>query len=254
MIISTTTRAMFAVLLCAVLLSGCISMGQGGNATANGTNATGNATGTPGESNASSGAAGGTNGSGAGMNGTGANATNQTVVPEPPKLYERYAAKGFSFEYPINMTIQESKASYGGVFSGTHEFDGQTGEILVLSYVNVTSVYGTNKEAVLKANPTRSASDFLGSDKRLDPVGSFLSNAYETGEISTFSVARDGNVAEAGFKIRFSGSNKSYTGYAMDIYVPERSLLAKVRIIGLDADRATAIRDNFLLSFRMEAQ
>jgi hypothetical protein len=107
---------------------------------------------------------------------------------------------------------------------------------------------------LLKANPTKAASDFLAADKRTDPAGSFLSSAYETGEITTFSVARDGHVAEAEFKIRFGGSNKSYTGYAMDIYVPERSLLAKVRIIGLDADKATAIRDNFLLSFRMEAQ
>ncbi|MCI0503389.1 hypothetical protein L0Y65_01610 [Candidatus Micrarchaeota archaeon] len=181
------------------------------------------------------------------------NDTNQTPPIPPPKLYERYMAKGFSFEYPINMSVQESRGSYGGIFTGTHQFDGQTGEMLVVSFVNTTSVFGPNREAILRNNPTKAASDFLQEDEVSDPAGSFLSSAYDVGELSNFGVARDGFVAEAPFKIRFSEGGKSYTGYAMDIYVPERSLLAKVRIIALDSGKAEDIRDNFLLSLRIES-
>jgi len=235
--------AFIAVLLPLALLLGCISFGERmGNGT---DNASANTTEQPD-------GAGNQTQNQTGMNGT-QNTTNQTAPPEPPKLYERYMARGFSFEYPFNMTTQESRSSYGGIFTGTHEFGGQTGEIVVVSYVNITSVYGKNKEELLKDNPTKTASDFLLQDKESDPAGSFLSSAYDVEEISTFGVARDGFVAEAPFLIRFGGSNKSYTGYAMDIYVPERSLLAKVRIIALDSGKAEAMRDNFLLSFRIEA-
>jgi hypothetical protein len=232
-----------AAILPFVLLLGCISMGEGlGNST-NLTNATNTTEPPP--------AGGNVTQNQSGTNAT-QNATNQTV-PEPPELYERYIAKGFSFEYPINMTIQESRSSYGGIFTGTHEFGGQTGEILVVSYINITSVYGKNKEEILQSNPTKASSDFLIQDKKTDPAGSFLNNAYDVGEITNFGVARDGYVAEAPFLIRFGGSNRTYTGYAMDIYVPERSLLAKVRVIALDSDKAEAMYDNFLLSFRIEA-
>jgi hypothetical protein len=232
-----------AAILPFILLLGCISLGeQMGNST--NTNATNTTEAPPASGNGTQ--------NQSGTNAT-QNATNQTI-PEPPKLYERYVAKGFSFEYPINMTTQESRGSYGGIFTGTHEFDGQTGEIILVSYINITSVYGLNKEEILKSNPTKSASDFLIQDKSADQAGSFLNNAYEVGEIGNFGVARDGYVAEAPFLIRFGGSNKTYTGYALDIYVPERSLLAKVRVIALDSDKAEAMYDNFLLSFRIEAQ
>lgn len=233
--------ALIIAALAFILLSGCISFGERmGNGTGNDS---ANAT-IPPAGNVTENQSGNISG----------NATNQTPPVPPPKLYERYMAKGFSFEYPINMTIQESRSSYGGIFTGTHEFDGQTGEIVIVSYVNVTSVYGVNKEAILKAQPTKAASDFLIADKRSDPAGSLLSGAYEVGEIATFGVARDGHAAESPFKIRFGGSNKTYAGYALDIYVPERSLLAKVRIVALDSAKAKAIRDNFLLSFRIESQ
>ncbi len=182
------------------------------------------------------------------------NGTNETQPPPPPppKLYERYLAKGFSFEYPINMATQESKSYYGGIFTGTHEIGGKTGEILIVSYINTTQVYGANKEALLQDNPTKTASDFLVQDKKDDPAGGLLRQAYYIGNISTYGLARDAYVAEAPFKIRFPGSNVSYSAYALSIYIPERSIHAKVRIVALDPDLAAIMKDNFLLSFRIE--
>jgi hypothetical protein len=182
------------------------------------------------------------------------NGTNETQPPPPPppKLYERYMAKGFNFEYPINMATQESRSAYGGIFTGTHEIGGKTGEILIVSYINTTQVYGANKEGLLQDNPTKAASDFLVQDKKNDPAGGLLQQAYQIGNISTYGLARDAYVAEAPFKIRFGGSNVTYSGYALSIYIPERSIHAKVRIVALNPDLASGMRDNFLLSFRIE--
>lgn len=181
------------------------------------------------------------------------NETNQTQPPASPKTYERYTARGFSFEYPANMTVQSSNGSVSGIFTGTHELQGgQTGEIMIVTYLDTKATYGANKDEIFRDNPTKAASDLLLADKKNDPAGSLLSKAYEVGEISTFSIARDGYGAEVQFKIKFADSNKTYTGYAISIYVPERSLQIRMRVIALDSTKAKEIKDNFLLSFRLE--
>lgn len=221
----------FALLLIPLLLFGCISFGE---RMINDTNQTAE------------------NGSVAVLP---ENATdNQTANQSEPiqKTAERFYFSAFSFEHPANMSVQKSTGSSGGIFTGTHELDGQTGEILVVSYIDTEAVFGANKNEIFRDNPSKAASDFLLEDKKSDSAGSLLSGAYEVGGIKTFTVARDGAVAEAQFRIRFSGGNKSYYGYAMDIYVPERSLHSKVRVVALDSDKAKEIRDNFLLSFRIE--
>jgi hypothetical protein len=187
------------------------------------------------------------------------NATNQTNMtneteppPPPPKVWERFIGKGFSFEYPLNMDVQQSDGTPGGIFSGTHVFDGQTGEIMVVTFTDTLAVYGANKDGAFKTDPTKAASDFLQQDVKSDPAASMLSGAYERGGLTTFGIGRDGSGAQMDFRIRFSGSNKSYAGHAADIYVPERSLLVKARVIALDPQLASDIYQNFLLSFRPE--
>ncbi len=228
------------LLLASMLLLGCISFGErmsnetGSNDTANDT--------APVEGNTTQNLS---------ANDT-MNDTNQSIQPEPPKTTERFVAKGFSFEYPLNMVIQQSNSTQSGVFSGTHNIDGKTGEILLVSYFNTSLVYGGNKEAILQANPTKAASDFLVADKKSDPVGGLLTSAYEVGNITTFGLARDAFAAQAPFRIRFGGSNTSYSGHAISIYIPERSMHVKVRIVALDSNLASTMRDDFLLSFRIE--
>jgi len=88
-------------------------------------------------------------------------------------------------------------------------------------------------------------------DQEDDPA-QLLSDAYEIGNLSTFAIVRDAYVAEVPFKIRFSDTGPTYTGYALDLYAPERSLHVKFRVIALNPQIAEDLRDRFLLSFRLE--
>lgn len=171
------------------------------------------------------------------------NLTNQSPTGE----WVRYTAIGFSFEYPSNMITQQGN----GIFMAQSDLNGTTGGVLVVTYFNTSVVYGENKDNIFKENPTKTASDFLIEDKE-DDEANFLDQAYEVGNASTFSIGRDAYVAEVPFKIRFSGFRSTYTGYALDLYTPERSIHAKVRIIALDPEVAKKIKDRFLLSFRIE--
>lgn len=188
------------------------------------------------------------------MSGTEPPEENDTGIPEPALPIEnRYQANGFSFTYPDGMDVEESRGSASGIFSGSKELvSGQTGEIFIVTYMDTEAVYGLNQDDIFKDDPTKAASDFLQADMEEDQAGGLLSSAYQVGEQSTFAIARDGAVAEVTFKIRFGDSNKSYSGYAMDIYIPERSLHVKMRALALDPQQAESIRDGFLLSFRLE--
>lgn len=170
---------------------------------------------------------------------------NQTVVGSAQ--WERYTAPPFSFEYPANMKTQESR----GIFTGTHDLDGQTAEIVVVVYMDTISVYGLNQDKVFKGNPTKAASDFLLEDMEADPA-QLLSEAYEIGNITTFSIVRDAYVSEIPFRARFSATGPSYQGYALSLYVPERSLHIKFRVVALDSETADDIKDKFISSFRIE--
>ena len=174
------------------------------------------------------------------------NLTNQTEQNQT-KIFERYYTDEFSFEYPANMDLQTSPR----VFAGDHVINGETGEIMVVMFYNISSVYGPNQEKEFMETPSETATDFLYDDIEEDPV-QMLDSAEDVGDITEFAIVRDGYVSEVPFKIRFSETGKRYNGYALSIYVPERSLHIKVRIVALDSKLAENIKDNFILSFRME--
>jgi hypothetical protein len=236
------------LLLLALSLFGCISLGNQMSNTTNNTSATGNSLNSTIQANDTTTIA----------NTTSSNTTNQTATsqanqstPSVPSL-ARYAFGGFSFIYPENMRLQVSNSSHSGIFTGTHVASGQTSEIFIVTHINTRQAYGANKDDIFKANPAKTASDFLIQDRASDPAGAVLSNAYEVGSLSTFSVARDGSVAQQPLKIKFSNSNNTYFGYAINIYIPERSLHVKMRVVALDQAKANEIKDNFILSFRLE--
>lgn len=179
------------------------------------------------------------------------NTTNQTPPPPPPKVYERFNASGFTFDYPINMAIQNTSGAHGGIFSGTHEEGNQTFEIMVVTYVDTVYAYGKNKDDLYKLDPPRAASDFIQQDRNQDGA-SILDHANWTGPITTYSIARDGGAAEVPLKIYFADQSQAYSGYAIDIYMPERSTLIRTRIVALDPGKADAMKQQFLLSFRAD--
>jgi hypothetical protein len=71
------------------------------------------------------------------------------------------------------------------------------------------------------------------------------------GDISTFALSRDAYVAEMPFRVRMN-SGSVYTGYALGLYLPERSVMVDVRILALDQGIADSMEQQFLLGFRLE--
>jgi len=121
---------------------------------------------------------------------------------------------------------------------------------MVVLYFNTSAVYGPNRDKEFRAEPSRATSDFLVMDRINDSAG-ILSSAYYVGEMRTFAILENAFAAEVPFKTKFN-ANKTYQGYAIDLYIPERSIHAKVRIFALDQVRVDAMKQQFLLSLRPE--
>lgn len=171
------------------------------------------------------------------------NTSNQTVAPSH---WPRYNASGFSFEHPANMEVQESS----GIFTGDHQINGQTGELLIVVYYNTVKNYGENRDKEFRENPSLAASELLEDDLEDDPA-QILDDAESYGEVSTFSLSRDAYASEVPISTTFSGSTSKFSGYAISMYAPERSLHLKVRVLARDSAKADDIRDRFISSFRI---
>ncbi len=221
-------RAVLA-LLALILLFGCLNFQRGGNnTTVNQTiNASGNAS----------------------LNQT-ANQTNQSVNQTPPE-FMRYNASGFSFGFPSDMTYQGTNNQFDGTFKAIHGTGNQTFEILIVTFVNTADKYGANRDAQYKLDSTLAASDFLESD-RLDDSAGILDKADWVGNASVYSISRDAGAAEVPIQAKFGSLGTEFTGYAIDVYIPERSVLLRTRILALDQAKAYRIRQEFELSLRPE--
>lgn len=228
-----------ACLVLALLLFGCAAEGGQGN----GTNTTGaaNATDVVNATNA-------TNVTNATNITNATNATNATSAANAS--YATFTTPLFSFRYPPALVVENTSYGYGGVFTGRHQLPQRTGEVLAVAYMNTSYTFGANADEEYQVEPTLAASGFLQKDMRNDSLG-FLNLGAETGNMSTFSIGRDVFIAEVPLTLRFSPATP-YAGYALSLYVPERSLLVKVRILALDPEIAKEMRDQFLLSFRVE--
>lgn len=165
----------------------------------------------------------------------------------PIRQWVRHNASGFSFEHPISMSIQESE----GTFMGTRKLDGQVIRLISVVYVNTVKAYGENKAEELGETPSTAASDLLYADMKDDPAD-ILDQAHGLGNVSTYSISRGVYAAEVPFKLDYAYPDVAYTGYALNLFVPERSLHVKARLIAKDPSIAKEMRDNFLLSFRID--
>ncbi|MBN1170479.1 hypothetical protein JXA56_05625 [Candidatus Micrarchaeota archaeon] len=173
----------------------------------------------------------------------------ETNVSTPPPVVEKpklahFTTLEFAFQYPPDMEVQESK----GHFSGIKIINNQPAEMLEVVYLNTVTEYGPNKNRILNENPSKGASDLLREDVLNDSMG-YL-NGAELGQITTFSIQRDAYSAEVPFKTTLNGTK--YAGYALSLFIPERSLHLKLRILATDPARAKQIRDDFVFSFRLE--
>lgn len=161
--------------------------------------------------------------------------------------WAKHNASGFSFDYPSNMDVQASQ----GIFAADHMIDGQTGEIFIVVYYNTVKNYGENRDRILKENPSLAASELLEEDLEADPA-QVLDKAETVGEVTTYSIARDGYASEVPITVRFEDSMSVFRGYAISVFVPERSLHIKVRVLAKDQSKADDIRKRFISSFRIE--
>jgi hypothetical protein len=173
-------------------------------------------------------------------------AQNQTV----PKIWEKYSGARFSFDYPANMNLTEDRNGPNGAIVGQHNLPERTAETLAVAYTDTKLTYGLNRDGEFRSHPSTTPSDLLLEDIKNDTMGFFM-KASEIGSPSTFSIGREIYGAELPFKLVLN-SGTTYTGYAITLYVPERSLVVDVRILALDPDIARNIEQQFLLSFRIE--
>ena len=174
----------------------------------------------------------------------------ENITKEEPVIEDntiRHFAGEFSFKYPDNMETEATET----FFRGTHNFEGQTYEVLIVSHLDTKNAYGVNADESFKVNPIHAVTDFLEEDIEDDP-NEILQHATEYGDVSTYFIVRNAAVAEVPFKLRFPSSQVSYNGYAIDIYIPERSQHVKARILGIDQKKADQIKEDFLLTFRVE--
>lgn len=215
--------------LCALLISGC-------SGPESSQNVSGNASGLNGTENVS-------------VNATGNQTSNSTAsAPSALPSWPMYNSSKFSFAYPPDMNMSETRSGENGIITGEHMISTGTGELLAVMYVDVNYTYGENRDAELRANPTSAASDFLAAAQANDSMG-FLDKADYIGNITTFSLGRDSYVAYAPFTITTDLGTK-YTGRALSAYIPERSLLVDVRILALDPDKADLMKEEFVYTLR----
>lgn len=170
---------------------------------------------------------------------------NETEEIPPPPQWERYNATYFSFDYPASMEAKGGAAD----FIATRDVNGMNMETMVVAYLDTVETYGENKDKIFKERPSQAASELLYADIK-DDFLVLLSDAETVGNVSTYSIARDAHAAEVPFTIK--QDSFTYSGYAIDLYIPEKSVHAKIRMISFYPEKAKAMRDQFLLSFRIE--
>jgi len=169
--------------------------------------------------------------------------------------WSRYS--GFvSFEFPSNMSISHKLDEYAGGM-GTASVSGQDNNssnktLFTLIFINTTA---SGSDSKYRADPQKTVHAFLSSDSLSDPA-MMLSNAKDKSGIT--DISGSGNVPEGAyaseivFSVQLLGSDGSpvkYSGYAIDLYYPEKSALYRFRVISMDGERATEIRDKFMESF-----
>jgi len=161
-----------------------------------------------------------------------------------------------SFEFPSNMSISHKLEEYAGG-TGTASVSGQGNDssnktIFTLIFLNTTA---SGSDSTYRADPQKTVHSFLSSDSLSDPA-MMLSNAKDKSEIA--DIAGSGNVpdgayvSEIVFSVKLLGSDGSpvkYSGYAINLYYPERSALYRFRVISMDGGKATEIKDKFIGSF-----
>lgn len=161
-----------------------------------------------------------------------------------------------SFEFPARMEVSHNLESYD-LGRGTASVSGQdtgnstpdTGNrtpttLFALGYSNTTQFGQFNG-----AEPEKTVKDALAKDSLSDPMG-MLNNAED---VSTISSYRSGSayISELVFSLEVLGpeGDSKLSGYAIDLYFPEKSALYRYRVLSEDANLSTEMKERFMESF-----
>ncbi len=168
------------------------------------------------------------------------------VSPTNSSEWSVYSGIGISFEFPSHMTLTQNLQSYN-LGKGTASVAGESsGSALLLMVYTNSTIYG-----VSNVNGSDAAFAFLENDRFSDAAG-MLNKATNTGEVSNYSLSSGAAFAsEIPFSMEvLTSAGKSYfDGYAIDIFIPAKSALYRVRILAADKNDALKIKERFVQSF-----
>ncbi len=164
------------------------------------------------------------------------NKTENVTVKEPPSP-QRFTTVDYTFLYPNDMVLQDSEN-----FFALNMLPDKVGESFTLESSSVASLYGPNKEKLFLEDSGEAPVEILGDFTEGKNV-TFI-------EYSTFSIDRSTHGAQVTYTKRQDGF--LYNGYLMSLYVPEKSLIINIDIYGIDPRKVRDIRQEFILSFRLE--
>ncbi|MFH1785232.1 MAG: hypothetical protein ABH842_02285 [Candidatus Micrarchaeota archaeon] len=166
-----------------------------------------------------------------------------------PSVWSHYSNEIFSFDHPGNIVTTSQPGTLSGVHYLPSPYSYQPAESINLVYINTTEEYGENQDEIFKDNPTKFATDFLLDDIELDSMNTLL-RADRIDSPTQFTVAQKYYVAESYFEL--TDFNTTYAGYAMSIYIPEKSIHVNIRVLALDSQIAFNIKEAILRSLRLE--
>ena len=163
--------------------------------------------------------------------------------------FSKYTGIGTSFEFPSEMQLTQNINEYEfgrGAASVNGIKNSPNKTLLTLIYSN-TAVYGSQ---IPGGDPQTTANHFLATDSLSDPAG-MLSNAQD---VSGISNSTQGNyyISELTFSMDLMGTNGTpvkYSGYAINLYNPDKSVLYRLRILCEEGTYSTIVKEKFLETF-----
>lgn len=166
-----------------------------------------------------------------------------------PQVWAHYSNDVFSFDHPGDLVTTSEPGNFSAIHYLPYPYSYQLAESINLVYVNTEEEYGYNQNEIFKLNPTKFATDSLLDDIELDSMKTLL-RAENIKQPTQFTVAQKYYVAESSFEL--SDFNTTYTGYALSVYIPERSVHLNFRIVALDQQVSFNIKEGILRSLRLE--
>ncbi len=167
---------------------------------------------------------------------------NQTpALPAQSPQWDHFSGSGMSFDYPHGMAVNVSNATMPQSSSVLIQSSDAAKGAIIIDFVNVTKAVSGNEDPASLVSGVLEYENSSGSD-------ALLSQAYDTGNISTY--ATPGGLTAAEMPFLMVSGNVTLYGYAIDLLDLQGKSSYPVRILSSDPDQSRAIRDRLIATFR----